>query len=56
MNIRRVAALLRELAEALEQAQPTKTRRRAPVEPTNPPRPDAVAKVRRALRRQGVAA
>jgi hypothetical protein len=56
VNIRRVAALLRELAEALEQEQPAKARRRSSVEPTNPPRPDAVAKVRRALRRQGVAA
>ena len=56
VNVRRVAALLRELAEALEQEQPTKPRRRQPVEPTNAPKPDAVAKVRRALRRQGVAA
>ena len=56
VNIRRVAALLRELAEALEQEQQAKPRRRARVEPTHPPNPDAVAKVRRALRRQGVAA
>ena len=56
MNVRRVATLLRELAEALEQEQPTKARRRAPVEPTHPPKPDAVARVRRAPRRQGVAA
>lgn len=56
VNIRRVAALLRELAEALEQEQQAKPRRRTRVEPTHPANPEAVAKVRRALRRQGVAA
>jgi hypothetical protein len=61
MNVRRVAALLRELAEALEQddpaRKPQRPRKRPLVEPKGPVpevRPEVVDKVRRALRRKGI--
>lgn len=57
MNTRRVAALLRELAAALEQAdeQPKAKRRPLAIVAAPPVRPEMVAKVRRSLRRQGIA-
>lgn len=60
MNVRRVAALLRELADAIEQddpaaKKPTRKRPTAKAEPEGPPpSPEAVARVRRALRRKGI--
>ncbi len=60
MNVRRIAALLRELAEALEQDDPSsrpRPRKRPLVEPKGPVpevRPEVVDKVRRALRRKGI--
>lgn len=58
MNVRRVAALLRELAEALEQEEPVKPRKRPLVEPKNPPpvSPETMERVQRKLRKAGVAA
>jgi hypothetical protein len=61
MNARRVAALLRELADALEQDDPAvkpRTRRRPLVEPTDAPAvsPETMDRVRRRLRKSGVAA
>lgn len=57
MNVKRVASLLRELADAIEQEAPARPRRRmlAP-QPERPPSQDMIAKVRRTLRKQGVAA
>lgn len=57
MNIPRVAAALRELADALEEPARVRPRRkpRAP-EPETQPRPELVAQVRRTVRRKGIAA
>lgn len=56
----RIPSLLRELADAFDEllaAEPAPPRRRRVIPPTGPePRPEAMAKVRRSLRRQGVAA
>jgi hypothetical protein len=60
MNVRRVAALLRELADAIEQDDPAtkpKQRKRPLVSVAAPKaRPEVVEKVRRALRRKGIVA
>ena len=57
MNVRRVAALLRELADALEHEEPAKPRRRPLVEPVNPPvvSAETADRVRRNLRKAGIA-
>lgn len=57
MNVRRIAALLRELADAIEQPEAAKKPRRKTVAaPTAEVSPEAEARARRALRKQGVAA
>lgn len=58
VNVRRIAALLRELAEALEQQdeQPKPKRRPLASVPAPTARPEVVAKVRRNLRRAGIVA
>lgn len=58
MNVRRVAALLRELADAIEQDDPaTKQRpRKRPVVASKgpPPSPEAVERMDRILRSKGL--
>lgn len=55
MNLLRVAALLRELADVLEQPEHVKPKRR-PVGPAPAPAsPEAIVKVQRKLRRMGIA-
>ena len=57
MNTRRVAALLRELAEALEQPEEPKRPRRRPIAsgPTEPAaRPAMVERIDRAMRNRGM--
>lgn len=57
MNVKRIASLLRELADELERPEPTKKpRRKTVVAPTVDVSPEAEARARRALRKQGVAA
>lgn len=57
MNVKRVASLLRELADAIEQTLPVRPRRRAIAPPPeNKPDEATVARVRRNLRKGGVAA
>jgi hypothetical protein len=56
MNERRVAALLRELADALEApAEPKRPRRLNVAPPEKAPSPEARALVQRTLRRKGLA-
>lgn len=56
MNTARVASLLRQLAEAIDEEPPKPRPRRRTIGPTpeQPPSPDMIAKVRRTLRKQGV--
>lgn len=56
MNIRRVASLLRELADAIEQPDAERPRRRTVVRPGTEPSQGKVDEVRRKLRKAGVAA
>lgn len=56
MNIRRVASLLRELADAIEQPDTERPRRRPVVRPEGEPSQGKVDEVRRKLRKAGVAA
>lgn len=57
MNIRRVAALLRELADAIEQPEPAKKRKARKVDsPAGEPDKATSEAARRALRKAGVAA
>lgn len=56
MNRQRVAALLRELADAIEADEPARPRKRPIVKVDKEPDPEKVAGVRRSLRRRGVAA
>jgi hypothetical protein len=56
VNIRRVAALLRELADVLEQPDPQARPKRRPIGPAPVPvSPEAIIKVQRKLRRLGIA-
>jgi hypothetical protein len=57
MNVRRVANLLRELAEALEEPDQQSKPKRRPlaVVQTPPARAEVLDKVRRGLRRAGIA-
>ena len=55
MNVRRVAALLRELADELEKPEPAKPRRRPLALVQGPAaKPEVLAKVQRGLRRAGI--
>jgi hypothetical protein len=57
MNRKRVAALLRELADAIEQEEPKRSpRRRSVVAPPAEVSPQAEERARRALKKHGVAA
>lgn len=63
MNPKRIARILREraaldieLAEAFEEVEPAKPRKRPLAPTTGQASPEAVDQVRRALRRKGVAA
>lgn len=63
MNAKRLAQLFREraaidmeIAEALEQEEPKRPRKRATTEPTVKPTDDAVERTRRTLRKKGYAA
>lgn len=57
MNPKRVAALLRELADAIEQTEPAKkSRRKHIVSPEVEPSAEMIERARRASRKGGVAA
>jgi hypothetical protein len=57
MNVRRIASLLRELADAIEAPEAEKTARKRPlVEVEKQPSQGAIDRVRRQLRRSGVRA
>jgi hypothetical protein len=56
VNVKRVAALLRELADAIEQEAPKRKRRKRIEAPAVEPTAEAKDAARRALRKAGVAA
>jgi hypothetical protein len=56
MNIKRIASLLRELADAIEQEEPKRPKRKNVAAPDEPVSDEAKAKAQRALRKAGVAA
>jgi 3-oxoacyl-[acyl-carrier-protein] synthase III len=56
VNIRQVAALLRELADAIEQEEPKRPRKRRVDAPAVEVSAEATEAARRALRKAGVAA
>lgn len=56
MNARRIASLLRELADAFEQPEPKRKRRKHVAPPDVEPTKEAKEAAQRALRKAGVAA
>ena len=56
MNPRRIASLLRELADAFEQEEPKRKRRKHVAPPDVEPTKEAKEAAQRALRKAGVAA
>jgi hypothetical protein len=56
VNVRRVAALLRELADALDEPKQVRERKRVRAELPVKPSEATMAKVQRSLRKRGIAA